>query len=128
MAAWHENYNTVSLMATSFLSIKGQLLYSIFRIILVFCVCTRTCLHTLMLKFIFVILPMAAAPVFTLCMRRSVGAPVSLIPPPEKNPVCSDWSACFLECSELPLRVSLVEAGATAMEYIAGLCTVKNHQ
>ena len=34
--------------------------------------------------FIFLILPMAAAPVFTLCMRYSVGAPVSLSPPPEK--------------------------------------------
>ena len=34
--------------------------------------------------FMFLTLPMAAATVFTLCLRRSVGAPVSLSPPPEK--------------------------------------------
>ena len=46
---------------------KGDLLYNIFRFILAFCVCTRTCLHALMFKklFSFLILPMAAALVFT---------------------------------------------------------------
>lgn len=59
-----------------------------FRFILVVWALSRKCLHALMFKkhIIFLMLPLTAAPLFTLRLN------VSFKPPPQKIPVCSHWS------------------------------------